>query len=133
MGLQIKGTSAEDLETILAIHKAAFGQDDEAELTSALLGDPSAHPVLSLLAYEGACAVGHILFTAVRIGGFEDVSSSILAPLAVIPEAQKSGVGSALITAGLAYQKETHTKLGFVLGDPGYYGRFGFRPAMPIN
>lgn len=55
--------------------------------------------------------------------------ASILAPLAVAPAAQGRGVGGALVRAGLARLDADGIDLVFVLGDPAYYGRFGFRPA----
>jgi putative acetyltransferase len=50
-----------------------------------------------------------------------------LAPLSVIPEHQKQGVGTALMNAAVAQAREGGWSAIFVLGDPVYYGRFGFR------
>lgn len=115
----------------MAVHEAAFGQPDEARLTAALLDDPTAAPTLSLLAEEEGDAVGHVLFTAARIEGAPTLRAALLAPLAVAPDAQGRGVGSALVRAGLERLQEAGVDLVCVLGDPAYYGRFGFRRALP--
>ena len=127
-------TEARDaaLPDVLAVERTAFGSNTEPALVQDLLGDPSARPLLSLLAWDGEKAVGHILFSAVR---WEDpactISASLLAPLAVAPEAQGRGVGGALIERGAALLTESGVELVFVLGHPGYYPRCGFEPAFP--
>lgn len=63
-----------------------------------------------------------------RTDGFERRSGE-LAPLAVAPEAQGRGIGSALVRAGLKVCAEGGVDGVVVLGDPAYYGRFGFKPA----
>ncbi|MBB4264843.1 GNAT family N-acetyltransferase [Roseospira visakhapatnamensis] len=125
-----RDTTASDLDTVLAIHRHAFGEEDEAHLTRDLLGDPSAAPRLSLLAVIDDRAVGHILFTAAPLAGAEPpVSARLLAPLAVEPDAQGRGVGQALIDKGLGRLARAGVDLVFVLGHPGYYPRRGFVPA----
>ncbi len=123
----IRETTAADSETIARIHRAAFGQPDEADLTLALLDDPTASPLLSLLAFDGNTAVGHVLFTRVRMTD-QDVLAHILAPLAVVPEHQRHGVGGQLIRAGLQILQQRGSALVFVLGSPEYYPKFGFVP-----
>ena len=54
---------------MLAVERAAFGSEAEADLVRALLDDPTAEPRLSLLARDGVRPVGHVLFTSVRLGG----------------------------------------------------------------
>lgn len=120
------------LTAALAVERAAFGGDEEAELVRDLLGDPSAEPSLSLVAYDGDAAVGHILFTSARVEGTPNgVKASILAPLAVVPAAQSQGVGGALIEEGVARLARDGVDLVFVLGHPSYYPRHGFVPAIP--
>ena len=126
----IKETSNNDLITIFEVEKQAFGHDKEARLTEALLSDPTAKPVLSLLAFQNERAVGHILFTRVYINEMSDNQSlmHILAPLAVIPEYQKHGIGKMLIKEGIEKLKQSGSKMVFVLGHIGYYDRHGFVP-----
>lgn len=126
--------TAADLAECLRVTRTAFGQDEEADLVQALLNDPSAAPVLSLLAFEDGQAVGHILFTAARLvesenGGGTDPSAALLAPLSVVPGAQGRGVGGRLIEAGLRILRDRGVDLVFVLGHPDYYPRHGFHPA----
>jgi putative acetyltransferase len=118
-----------DLHDVLHVERMAFGQDDEAELVRALMADPSARPLMSLLAREDERPVGHILFTAAHLEGVVDVSVSILAPLAVVPDAQGRGVGGALIARGVELLSQAGVDLVFVAGHPGYYPRHGFEPA----
>jgi putative acetyltransferase len=128
--MKIQYATDADLEDVLRVEREAFGYVKEANLVNDLLGDPSAQPLYSLLAYEGDKAVGHILFTAATIDGFTgDVSVSLLAPLAVIPEFQKQGVGGQLIKRGLELLADAGVDLVFVLGHPEYYPRYGFKPA----
>ena len=63
----IREASDSDLKDVLRVERLAFGHDDEAELVRALLSDPSAKPILSLLAFKGDVAVGHILFTTAHL------------------------------------------------------------------
>ncbi len=126
----IQNATDSDLKDVLRIETEAFGHEKEANLVNSLLNDDSAKPLLSLLAMDDDIAVGHILFTKVRITGFEDaLSSMILAPLAISPNAQGKGVGGQLVNGGLKHLSESKVDLVFVLGHPGYYPRFGFKPA----
>ncbi len=128
--MRIASATESDLSDVLRIEREAFGEDDEADLVSNLLNDPSASPLLSLLAFEGERAVGHILFTAARISeASEAVSVSLLAPLAVVPDVQRRGIGGKLIEQGLHVLSEAGVDLVFVLGHPEYYPRHGFEPA----
>lgn len=131
--MKIRTTTESDLAAVLNVETEAFGHEKEAKLVDGLLHDPTAAPLLSLLAFEDEEPVGHILFTKVRIvdgeGSECTISAAILAPLAVVPLAQGKGVGGKLIEEGLRLLKERGVELVFVLGHPGYYPRHGFRPA----
>jgi putative acetyltransferase len=130
MTVTIREAGEDDLAAVLDVERRAFGQDVEAELVRDLLQDESAVPLLSLLAIEDGKPVGHVLFTAVTIDGTaRPVRASILAPLAVVPEAQGRGCGKRLVEEGLQQLARWGVELVFVLGDPDYYARFGFAPA----
>ncbi len=89
------------LDDILFVERSAFGQDTEAELTRKLLNDPSAKPLLSLLAFKDDKAVGHILFTKARLTETPKTASiAFLAPLAIVPDYQRQGIGGKLIEKG---------------------------------
>lgn len=128
--LAIRAEKESDHERVAAIQEAAFGQTAEAELVAALR--ESARPRLSLVAELAGERVGHVFFSPVAIegpGAAPPVAG--LAPLAVAPEWQGRGAGSALVRAGLSACVPLGWQAVFLLGDPGYYGRFGFEPAPP--
>lgn len=126
----IRQTTDSDREAIFHVEKTAFGHDKEALLVQSLLNDPTADPKLSLLAIQDKKPIGHILFTSGTIEN-TDLKVALLAPLAVIPEAQDQGVGGKLIHAGLEHLTEMDFDLVCVLGHPEYYPKYGFRPAHP--
>ena len=130
----IRETTDADLKDMLFIEREAFKSEKEAQLTKELLNDSSAKPLLSLIAYVDEKPAGHILFTK----GYLNAKSKklliyILAPLAVVPEFQRKGVGGALIQKGLDLLYKTTIGLVFVLGHPQYYPRYGFRPAGKLG
>lgn len=135
MDIKIRGTRESDTAALLEIIAAAFGElgSDEKEnvnLVKNLLKDPSAQPIISLIASVGDQPAGHILFTRVEIDNSrQPVKASILAPLAVHPAHQNRGIGGLLILEGLTRLKKQGGELVFVLGHPDYYSRFGFMPA----
>jgi predicted N-acetyltransferase YhbS len=123
-----------DRSEVLQVHRLAFGREDERRLVDSLLADPSAQPVLSLLAEEDGRIIGHVLFTSVILLGPENPpAASILAPLAIVPVAQGIGVGRSLIEGGCRLLAARGVQLLFVLGDPSYYTKRGFVPALPIG
>ena len=128
--MEIREASDTELNDVLRVEKDAFGYDKEANLVKDLLSDSSAKPYFSFLAFNNDRAVGHILFTSAQLEGTQhDVSISLLAPLAVIPEFQKQGVGGKLIEHGLQHLTTFDVDLVFVLGHPKYYPQYGFKPA----
>ena len=72
--------------------------------------------------------MGHIMFSPVTITSHEDLKVMGLGPMAVLPERQRAGVGSLLVTSGLKECKALGFGAVVVLGHPGYYPRFGFVP-----
>ncbi|NEN89218.1 MAG: N-acetyltransferase [Okeania sp. SIO3H1] len=125
-----------DLDDVLSVERAAFGSDECVEIVQLLLGDDSAKPIISLLAFQENRAVGHIMFSRATLEPNTDslesndpLSISILGPLAVMPDVQKQGIGGKLIKNGLDILSKSGVDLVFVLGHPTYYPRFGFKPA----
>ena len=112
----IRATTDKDFEAIMEVEREAFGEEDEAKLTADLLNDPTAEPVVSLLAWYKNRAVGHIIFTRVYLNEQDSLLMHILAPLAVIPEFQKRGIGEMLIRKGIGELKKLGSDLVFVLG-----------------
>lgn len=128
--ITIRETENKDQQTIFSVEKQAFGYDKEAHLSLALLNDPTATPFLSLLAFHNEKPVGHILFTRVYMNEMKEAQPllHLLAPLAVIPEYQKQGIGRMLIKAGFEHLKKAGSEMVFVLGHIGYYDKHGFVP-----
>ncbi len=86
-------------------------------------------PIISLVAEENGAIVGHILFTPVTLEGYPDLKMMGLGPMAVVPEHQCKGLGSALVWAGLKQCRQLGYATVIVLGPANYYPRFGFTSA----
>lgn len=133
MDILLRKSLQPDGRAISDVISAAFGAVEGQEITdlvSALLADPGAYPGLSLVASINDRIIGYILFTRTQIrNSRRQVSSVILAPLAVHPEYQHQGIGGQLIKEGIEQLKAAGVELVFVLGHPGYYPRYGFSPA----
>ncbi len=126
--IRIKKAFESELTEVLNVERQAFDSEEEANLVAALLDDPTAQPVLSLLAYDGNKAIGHILFTKAKLEIQPDILTYLLAPLAVIPEYQRKGIGKMLINEGFKLLAEQDVQLVFVLGHTEYYPKLGFLP-----
>jgi putative acetyltransferase len=117
-----------DRDAVYGVNVAAFETPAEANLVD-VLREPQAQPVVSLVAEDKGVIVGHIMFSPVSLEENPDLKVMGLAPMAVAPEFQRQGIGSALVREGL----EKCRQLGFggvvVLGHPEYYPRFGFSPS----
>ena len=129
--VNIRSERATDARAIHALHRAAFGGATEADLVDALRSEGSV--VLSLVAEEDERIVGHVLYSRVAIEvGAALVPALALAPLAVAPTRQRNDIGTRLVQEAhrrLAAQAE---EMVFVVGDPGYYDRFGFSVAAAL-
>ena len=131
--MNIRETTPADIKDILYIEREAFQRDSEVNITRDMLSDPSAEPRVSLLAFVENQPVGHILFTRGYIEGNPRIEVSFLAPLAVIPNFQKQGIGGALIKECIKRLTKMDIDLVFVIGHPEYYPRFGFTPASKLG
>lgn len=121
-----------DIAAIREVETTAFGQPNEAALVDALR--KAGALTLSGVAEFSGKIVGHIAYSPVRIeGGLENFDAIALAPMAVHPDWQRKGVGSALIRWSLDEGAQDGHSLVIVVGHPEYYPRFGFVPAMPLR
>jgi putative acetyltransferase len=125
MPVLIRTETDDDAEAIRRVHRLAFGREVEGQLVDALR--EGGYGRVSLVAEQDGDIVGHVLFSVLTIAdGPRVVEALSLAPVAVVPPQQGRGVGTQLIRRGLELCREQGHALVFVLGDPRYYGRFGF-------
>lgn len=129
MNLTIRPETAADIDAISTVTEAAFrtcpySRQTEPFIVHALR--KAGVMTVSLVAETDGKVVGHIAFSPVKIS---DGSSGWygLGPVSVLPELQRQGIGKALINQGLSLLKESGAGGCMLVGDPGYYQRFGFR------
>lgn len=131
MSIAIRPAGAGDAPAVDALLRASFPKPEEAELVAHLARDGDI--VLVLVAADEASGevVGAVVFSrmAVDLGG-KPVPAVALAPLAVARAVRGQGVADLLVRAGLDWLREAGVAMSFVLGEPDYYGRFGFEAAI---
>jgi len=123
----IRVEKSSDWAKVHAINAAAFESQSEADLVELLR--ERAQPVVSLVAEDNGELVGHIMFSPVSLSGYPELKLMGLAPMAVAPEQQRKGIGSALVRAGLEQCMQQGFMAAVVLGHPEFYPRFGFTPS----
>jgi putative acetyltransferase len=133
--VQIRAERPDDIDAIRAVQAAAFRRPDapadelpmEAPLVDELRADPDAWiPALSLVAVDDDDqVVGHVVCSRAWVGeGRRPVLG--LGPIGVLPDQQGDGIGSALVRAAIEGAEARRELLIGLLGNPAYYGRFGF-------
>lgn len=132
MPVTIRPALPADLPSIVNVNQQAFSSPGEARLVE-LLHERSKATV-SLLAELDGQVVGHVLFSPIRFDPPQpDLKSVGLAPMAVLPAYQRQGIGSQLARAGIQACRAAGLQAIVVLGDPAYYGRFGFQRASDFG
>jgi putative acetyltransferase len=117
--------SLDERSMIRAVNEAAFRGSEEADLVDKLRRDEDA--LVSLVAELNARVIGHIMFSRMWINTPAGrVSAVALAPVAVLPEYQRKGIGGLLVQHGLELLRSRGEKIVIVIGHPDYYPRFGF-------
>ena len=130
--IEIRVEKEEDYDAIDTVLTAAFGKDKEAKLVRKLREDGLI--VLSLVALLGGRIVGSLVLSRIVIKNEKGSRNALaLAPLAVVPEFQKSGVGTKLMEIGLQQLKDMGEKIVILLGHTSYYSRFGFSSVLTKN
>jgi len=123
----IRPETVDDASRVRRVNELAFGQPAEADLIEKLRR--ACTDSLSLVAEQDE-VVGHILFTPVTVeGAGQPILGMGLAPVAVLPDRQRRGIGSQLVRRGLDILRERGCPFIVVLGHPDYYPRFGFERA----
>ena len=125
----------EDRDVVGAVHTAAFGGPGardvpEARLVELLRVAADTVPELSFVALRGDEVVGHVTCSRATVDG---AASLGLGPLGVLPGDQRRGVGSALMHTVLGAADALGAPAVVLLGDPAYYGRFGFVRAEDLG
>ena len=126
--LEIHQETAADIPGIRRVEQQAFQRTTEADLVE--LCRKRNKVSLSLVATCAGSVTGHVLFTPVTLEPQCDSLHGLgLGPIAVLPEHQRTGIGSRLMRAGLELCRAQGYDFIVLLGDPHYYSRFGFTPA----
>jgi putative acetyltransferase len=123
----VRPETGADHDAIWHVHERAFAPSiAEAKLVEELRAAGDLVPELCLVAEEEGQVVGHVAYSRARLASGHEVVA--LAPMAVLPERQRDGIGSALVRESLERAAGTDFPLVVVLGHPEYYPRFGFEP-----
>lgn len=131
----IRQETSKDYNAVYNLVKEAFiaaehSDGTEQDLVDALRNGDAFVPELSLVAEMDGEIAGHILFTEAKVG---DDTVLVLAPLSVLPEFQKQGIGTALIKEGHKIAREMGYQYALVLGSETYYPRLGYLPAVQFG
>ena len=129
--MRIRQEEAKDYQDVYmtvqkAFESAVHADGNEQDLVNALRNSDAYLPKLSLVAEIEGKIVGHILFSKVRVS---DSVQLALAPLSVLPEYQRQGIGTALILEGHRRARKLGYDYSIVLGSERYYPRAGYQPA----
>jgi len=129
--IRIRDEQQTDITRVHELNSLAFEAETEANLVDVLR--ETAQPVISLVATEDDTVVGHIMFTPVELSDRSSLAIMGLAPMAVTPDRQRCGIGSALANEGLHRCAEIGAGAVVVLGHSAYYPKFGFVPASTMG
>jgi len=132
--LEIRTESLADRPAVLAVVAAAFRSAVEAKLVESIHTSPEFLPELSLIGNIGGQVVGHVMISYATIrDGDKDKPIALLAPLAVAPDFQRRGIGSALVTEVTRRADDRGEPLVVLEGSPVFYGRLGFEYSLPYG
>ncbi|MBN3816570.1 N-acetyltransferase [Paraburkholderia sp. Se-20369] len=128
MNMTIRNERVDDVDTIKRLTAAAFDHEEHSSHTEQFIVDAlrrSKQLTVSLVAVENCKIIGHVAISPVQVSSGANGWFG-LGPISVWPDRQGQGIGSALMKAALIELQRLGGIGCVVLGDPGYYGRFGF-------
>jgi putative acetyltransferase len=130
--VDVRTEAPADFGAIREVHTRAFAPSQvEAQLVDDLRAEGALVTDLSLVATEADRVIGHITYSSAILDSGHEVL--VLAPMGVLPEDQRQGVGVQLVGQSMRRAALTDFALVSVLGHPEYYPRFGFEPARPLR
>jgi len=137
--MNIRTATADDSDVINGIYLTAFPESENtvvARLAIDLLSERTEPETISLVAEIDDTVVGHVAFSPVTASKDSNFLGYILAPLAIAPAHQHSGIGESIVRYGIDQLIQRDVDAVFVYGDPDYYSRFGFnisdaKPFLP--
>ena len=134
MVINIRKETEKDYEDIKSVNDKAFGQENEGKIVENLRKNEKYISDLSLVAEIDNKIVGHILFFPIKVISQKNEYETLsLAPMSVLPNYQKMGIGLKLIAYGIKAAKKAGYTSIIVLGHSDYYPRFGFVPASTFG
>jgi putative acetyltransferase len=130
--VDVRTETPADFDAIRAVHTEAFAPSPvEAKLVDDLRAEGALVTDLCLVATESEVVIGHIAYSRATLDSGHEIL--VLAPMGVLPEHQRQGVGTQLIGQSMRRAVLTDFPLVSVLGHLDYYPRFGFEPASPLG
>ena len=130
--MDIRTETPADFDAIRSVHAEAFAPSPvEAKLVDDLRAEGALVADLCVVATEGEAVIGHIAYSRATLDSGHEIL--VLAPMGVLPEHQRQGVGTQLIGQSMRRAVLTDFPLVSVLGHPDYYPRFKFEPARPLG
>ena len=124
----IRPATAADATAVEDLHDHAFGPGRHVRTASRLREGVAPDPDLSLVAIVRGRLAGSVTLTPIVIG---QEPALLLGPLAVDPDFEKRGIGGRLVRETLSRARARGHRMVLLVGDPPYYGRFGFHPLAP--
>jgi putative acetyltransferase len=122
--VEIRESQSTDIDALVEMYPKVFPEEDLVPVLRDLLA--AEQDVFSLVAVQDGNVIGHVGFSICGVDG-QSGHVGMIAPLAVQPDQQRKGIGSALVQQGFMRLESMGIDHAYVLGDPAYYGRFGFK------
>lgn len=132
MKVEVRSERSGDADEVARVHELAFGSPDLARLVRTIRASVGYRADRSLVAVTDERVVGHVLLNPVGLKDEAGIvrTTTVIAPLGVLPPWQRQGVGSALMQEAIARLEQAEEPIAILRGDLGYYRRFGFVPAV---